>query len=153
MSLLKTGPGQLFCKGPFVIEENDLFFGMYSPGPSAPRYLVFADSPRKFCVIFPPRKNYSRIQEYFLKYILSESLKQKLNLMRKRKCCYKNNKKRLAKFRLSPWCSELLALKRTFLLEKKFSELGKHRCFHITENLTTRTVPQSVWITKLSFSG
>ena len=91
-------------------------------------------------------------------------LKQKSSLLGKKKCSYKNNKKELQN--LLPWNLELLAptsarAKETSCTKAHisprekfgFQKLENADALHITENLITRTVLQSICtVTKMPFS-
>ena len=54
MFIPKADFWQLFCKGTFVIWQSELFFGIFCSVSFVSRSLVFADSPRKFCLLFLP---------------------------------------------------------------------------------------------------
>ena len=54
MSILKTDPWALFCKGTFIIGWRNLFFGMCSSVPFGPRCVVSATSAGKFYLLFLP---------------------------------------------------------------------------------------------------
>ena len=62
---------QLFCKGPFIIGKNNLFFGMCSSVPFTSRSLDCAVFPRKFFLFFLPLgKNISQnTKVYCLEYL------------------------------------------------------------------------------------
>ena len=58
----------LFCKGTFVIVQNNLFFGMCFSVPFLPRSLVSARFSRKFYLLFLPLGNIipEKVKEDFL---------------------------------------------------------------------------------------
>ena len=83
----------LFCRGSFVLGESDLFFAICSSVPFAARSPVSADSPGKFCLLFHRLGIlFLRMLEHSLEYLMF-ILKQKLGLLGKKKCSYKNNRK------------------------------------------------------------
>ena len=95
VSILKTGSWQFFCKGTFITGESDSAFSMCSFSHFVPRIWSLLIPLKNFaCFFFPWWVLFLRIQAFFLGYWIC-ILKQKLSMMKNRKCSYKNNRKEL----------------------------------------------------------